>query len=279
MDLIVNHQNELKEFYEQADFEDAYERQWGYSNSVAAEYWGMRDQLVFDAISEKFGEQLNNIRALEVGTGYGHELAKLRRVGVAWESLTGIDFLLPRLKRARKSYPAISFAVADAVTLPFPDASFDIVLQFTCVMHALTQHVQRAMCAEMIRVLRPRGIIVWWDLAPLRWRTLCLRRFLLAATGSATLPHSVRNTLHTFRELLSSTIRHESLQHCSSLKALLVDVGDLEPLFETLEVKALRAGVDFEVWRSIWHLSPKLARLFWRSGYFSGHCFATARKL
>jgi ubiquinone/menaquinone biosynthesis C-methylase UbiE len=279
VDLIVNHQNELKEFYEQADFEDAYERQWGYSNSVAAEYWGMRDQLVFDAISEKFGEQLNNIRALEVGTGYGHELAKLRRVGVAWEGLTGIDFLLPRLKRARKSYPAISFAVADAVTLPFLDASFDIVLQFTCVMHALTQHVQRAMCAEMIRVLRPGGIIVWWDLAPLRWRTLCLRRFLLAATGSATLPHSVRNTLQTFRELLSSTIRQESLQHCSSLKALLVDVGDLEPLFETLEVKALRAGVDFEVWRSIWHLSPKLARLFWRSGYFSGHCFATARKL
>ncbi|HEY8225370.1 MAG TPA: class I SAM-dependent methyltransferase [Pyrinomonadaceae bacterium] len=275
----MNHQNELKEFYEQADFEDAYERQWGYSNSVAAEYWGMRDQLVFDAISEKFGEQLNNIRALEVGTGYGHELAKLRRVGVAWEGLTGIDFLLPRLKRARKSYPAISFAVADAVTLPFLDASFDIVLQFTCVMHALTQHVQRAMCAEMIRVLRPGGIIVWWDLAPLRWRTLCLRRFLLAATGSATLPHSVRNTLQTFRELLSSTIRQESLQHCSSLKALLVDVGDLEPLFETLEVKALRAGVDFEVWRSIWHLSPKLARLFWRSGYFSGHCFATARKL
>jgi ubiquinone/menaquinone biosynthesis C-methylase UbiE len=274
----MNHQRELEEFYEKADLDDAYERQWGYGNSVAAEYWGMRDQLVFDAISEKFGKQLDNIRALEVGTGYGHELAKLRRVGVAWQSLTGIDFLLPRLKRARKSYPAIRFARADAVALPFPDASFDLVLQFTCVMHALTQHVQRAMCAEMVRVLRPGGMIVWWDLAPLRWRTLCLRRFLLTATGSAKLRHSVSNTLQTFRELLSSTIRHESLQHWSSVKALLVDVGDFEPLFENLDVKALRAGVDFEVWRSIWHLSPKLARLFWRSGYFSQHCFATACK-
>ena len=220
----MNHQRELKEFYERADLEDAYERQWGYGNSVAAEYWGMRDQLVFDAISEKFGKQVGNIRALEVGTGYGHELAKLRRVGVAWESLTGIDFLLPRLKRARKSYPGIGFFLADAVALPFSDASFDLVLQFTCVMHALTQHVQRAMCAEMIRVLRPGGMIVWWDLAPLRWRTLCLRRFLLAAGGSAKLRHSARNILQTFRELLSSTIRHESLQHCSSVKALLVDV-------------------------------------------------------
>lgn len=274
----MNHQRELEEFYEKADLDDAYERQWGYGNSVAAEYWGMRDQLVFDAISEKFGKQLDNIRALEVGTGYGHELAKLRRVGVAWESLTGIDFLLPRLKRAGKSYPAIRFVRADAVALPFPDASFDLVLQFTCVMHALTQHVQRAMCAEMVRVLRPGGMIVWWDLAPLRWRTLCLRRFLLTATGSAKLRHGVRNILQTFRELLSSTIRHESLQHWSSAKALLVDVGDFGPLFENLDVTALRAGVDFEVWRSLWHLSPKLARLFWRSGYFSQHCFATVCK-
>ena len=276
--IIVNYQGELKEFYEQADLEDAYERQWGYGNSVAAEYWGMRDQLVFDAVSEKLGKHLGDIRVLEVGTGHGHELAKLRRIGVAWESLTGIDFLLPRLKRAKKSYPAITFHVADAVALPFSDASFDLVMQFTCVMHALTQQVQRAMCAEMIRVLRRGGIIVWWDLAPLKWRTLCLRRFLLAATSSAKLRHSVMYTLQTFRELLSSTIRHESLHNCSSARALLVDVGDLAPLFENLDVKALRAGVDFEVWRSIWHLSPKLARLFWRSGYFSGHCFATVQK-
>jgi ubiquinone/menaquinone biosynthesis C-methylase UbiE len=276
--LIVNHQRELQKFYEQADLEDAYERQWGYGNSVAAEYWGMRDQLVFDAIREKFGKQLGNIRALEVGTGYGHELAKLQRVGVAWEGLTGIDFVLPRLKRAKKSYPAVTFYLADAVSLPFSDASFDLVMQFTCVMHALTQHVQRAMCAEMIRVLRPGGMIVWWDLAPLRWRTLCLRRFLLAASGSAKMRHSVIYTLQFFRELLSLTIRQESLHHCSSVKALLVDVEDLAPLFENLDVKALRAGVDFEVWRSIWHFSPKLARLFWWSGFFSGHCFATAHK-
>jgi ubiquinone/menaquinone biosynthesis C-methylase UbiE len=278
MDRRVNHQRELREFYENADLEDAYERQWGYSNPVAAEYWGMRDHLVFDAIEEKFGKSLDNIRALEVGAGYGHELAKLRRVGVVWESLTGIDFLLPRLNRAKESYPALGFSVADAVALPFSDASFDLVLQFTCVMHALTEQVQRAMCAEMIRVLRPGGMIVWWDLAPLRWRTLCLRRFLLAANGPAKLRRIARNTLQTFRELFSSRIRHESLQHSSSVNALLVDVSDLETLFRNLDVKAQRAGVDFEIWRSIWRMSPKLASLFWRSGYFSGHCFATARK-
>ncbi len=274
----VNHQRELKEFYERADLEDRYERQWGYGNSVAAEYWGMRDQLVFDAINNKFGKQVGNIRALEVGTGYGHELAKLRRVGVAWESLTGVDFLLPRLKRASESYPEVSFSLADAVALPFSDSLFDLVLQFTCVMHALTHDVQRAMCAEMIRVLRPGGMIVWWDLAPLRWRTLCLRRFLFATSSTAKLRDRATNILQTFRELSSSTIRKESLQHCSSVTALLVDVGDVKPLFEKLDVRALRAGVDFEVWRSLWHRSPKLARLFWRSGYFSGHCFATACK-
>src|SRR4029077_11788127 len=100
--------------------------------------------------------------------------------------LTGIDLLEARLERAQKNYPAIAFQVADAVALPFSDASFDLVMQFTCLMHASTQHVLRAMCAEMIRVLRPDGILLWWDLAPPTWRTLCLRRLLLVVTGSST---------------------------------------------------------------------------------------------
>ena len=168
---------------------DAYDRRWGYANPVAAEYWGMRDELVFDAIRRRFGEQIGNTRVLEVGAGHGHELAKLQRLGVCWEKLTGIDLLEARLERAQKNYPAIAFQVADAVALPFSDASFDLVMQFTCFMHASTQHVLRAMCAEMIRVLRPDGVA--WSLAPPKWRTLCQRRLLLVVTGSSTLQQAI----------------------------------------------------------------------------------------
>jgi ubiquinone/menaquinone biosynthesis C-methylase UbiE len=274
----VTHQSELRESYAQADSEDAYDRRWGYANPVAAEYWGMRDELMFDAIRRRFGEQIGDIRVLEVGTGHGHELAKLRRVGVSWQQLTGIDLLEARLERARKNYPAIAFHVADAVALPFPDATFDLVMQFTCVMHAATYHVQHSMCAEMIRVLRPDGILLWWDLAPPKWRTLCLRRFLLAVTGSSTLRESMRYGWQILLELGSPSVRQQSLQECYALKAHLVDVGDLVRLFGDLKLKAVRAGTDFEVWRCIWPISPYLARLLWRSGYFSGHSFAIAQK-
>ncbi len=273
----MNYQSELEEFYAQTDAEDAYERRWGYGNSIAAEYWHMRDELVFDAIRRRLGEDLGSIRVLEVGTGYGHELAKLQRLGVPRQNLMGIDLLPARLKRAQRSYPGIKFHVADAVALPFGDNSFDLVMQFTCVMHALTQQVQHAMCAEMIRVLRSRGILLWWDLAPFKWRTLCLRRLLFVANGSTTSRQCMSYGWQTCRELLSSSIRRRSLQTALA-KALLVDIRDLARLFPNLELEASRAGVDFEIWNSIWRLSPRLARLLWRSAFFSGHCFAIAVK-
>jgi ubiquinone/menaquinone biosynthesis C-methylase UbiE len=274
----MNRHTELRESYAQSDSADAYDRRWGYANPVAAEYWGLRDDLVFDAIKKRFREQLSNIYVLEIGTGHGHELAKLRRVGVPWERLTGIDLVDARLKRAQKNYPSIFFCVADAVALPFSDASFDLVMQFTCVMHAPTQHVQRAICTEMARVLKPGGILLWWDLAPPKWRTLCLRRLLHVVTGSSRLRQNMRYSWQTLRELFSPSIRHESLQHLYLVRAQLVDVGDLARLFGDLELTAVRAGTDFEVWRCIWRVSHRLARLCWRSGYFSGHCFAIAQK-
>ena len=272
----MNYQTELKEFYARADFENAYEQRWGYGNAVAAEYWRMRDTLVLNAIRGAFGGDLKQLRVLEIGTGFGHELAKLERVGFRARNLTGIDLLENRIQRARTNYPKLTFCVADAVDLPFASQSFDVVMQFTCVMHALTPAIQEAICVEMSRVLSLGGLLVWWDLAPMNWRTLCFRRLLLSTKGS--LRQAVHACAITFKEIISPPRRRQATHEAFSGRTVVTDVADLTRLFNSLDLKATRAGVHFDVWKTLWRPSPGLARLVWRTAWFSTHCFAVAQR-
>jgi ubiquinone/menaquinone biosynthesis C-methylase UbiE len=47
--------------------------------------------------------------------------------------------------------------------LPFADGSFDLVSQFTVFSSILHAGVRRRAAAEMLRVLRPGGVALWYD--------------------------------------------------------------------------------------------------------------------
>jgi ubiquinone/menaquinone biosynthesis C-methylase UbiE len=94
---------------------------------------------------------------LDVATGSGNTaIAAARR----FTDVTGIDFVPALLDRARERSAVeglqIDFREGDAEALPFPDASFDVVLSTFGVMFA-PDHPKAA--AEMLRVLRPGGRI------------------------------------------------------------------------------------------------------------------------
>jgi len=96
-------------------------------------------------------------RVLDIATGSGNTaLAAARR----YCEVTGIDFVPSLLERARERATAerldIDFREGDAESLPFPDASFDVVLSTFGVMFAPDQ--ARA-AAELLRVCRPGGKI------------------------------------------------------------------------------------------------------------------------
>ncbi|HET9720055.1 MAG TPA: class I SAM-dependent methyltransferase [Solirubrobacteraceae bacterium] len=101
-------------------------------------------------------------RALEIGAGTGYFSLNLMQAGVLRE-VTCTDIspgMVSRLaENARRlGLPAVRTARADAESLPFPDASFDLVLG-----HAVLHHLpdlERAF-AEFHRVLRPGGRIVF----------------------------------------------------------------------------------------------------------------------
>jgi ubiquinone/menaquinone biosynthesis C-methylase UbiE len=122
-----------------------------------------RERLLL-CLLEKYGmNPLSDKRILDVGCGTGGELRNFVRYGAMPELLTGIDLLEGRIAQARKISPNIEFVTGSAADLPFRDGRFDIITQFTVFTSVLDRAIKERIAQEMLRVLSPRGIIVWYD--------------------------------------------------------------------------------------------------------------------
>lgn len=101
---------------------------------------------------------------LEVGCGSGGVLLRLAQQGASPERLVGCDLRLDRLAEAAERHSAFAFVGADGQALPLRPGSFDMVLLFTVVSSILDAAVRRRLAAEVDRVLRPGGVVGWYDI-------------------------------------------------------------------------------------------------------------------
>ena len=101
-------------------------------------------------------------RVLEVGSGRGGGASYISRY-LGPESVTGVDFSRQAVALASRDRrgPGLAFVHGDAQALPFPDASFDVVVN---VESSHCYSSMEAFLAEVCRVLRPGGHLVWADL-------------------------------------------------------------------------------------------------------------------
>jgi SAM-dependent methyltransferase len=96
------------------------------------------------------GVRLEGARVLDVGCGSGYFLQRLREYGVG--DCHGIDLMESRISDARERYPTLEWHVGTATQLPFPDDSFDLVTQFTCLSSIVDDDVRATSAREMSRV-------------------------------------------------------------------------------------------------------------------------------
>jgi len=96
-------------------------------------------------------------RILDYGCGYGRLSGELYAAG--YRDVTGVDPSPRMIERSRVAYPQITFDVLKGTSLPFADASFDAVLLFSVLTCVIDDDGQRAIVADIARVLRRGGIV------------------------------------------------------------------------------------------------------------------------
>lgn len=110
-------------------------------------------------------------RLLDAGCGPGEVLSMVATLAPEIET-TGLDVDAAMIERAERkadradrsgSRRRPTYVVADAASMPFPDDSFDVVVSSFSVHHWPDR---QAGLAEMMRVLRPGGRAIIWDIAP-----------------------------------------------------------------------------------------------------------------
>ncbi|MBL7257178.1 class I SAM-dependent methyltransferase [Paractinoplanes lichenicola] len=108
-------------------------------------------------------------RVLDVGTGPGRIPRALAAVEPTWV-IDGIDLSPQMIEYARGQGGRVTFSVGDVAALPYPDASFDLIVS------SLSQHHWSQVDAgirDLRRVLRPGGRLWIYDV---RWSLSRARR-------------------------------------------------------------------------------------------------------
>jgi ubiquinone/menaquinone biosynthesis C-methylase UbiE len=106
----------------------------------------------------------SDLTVLDVGCGEGHNLWQFIGYGFQAMHCSGIDLLPDRIARARQLLPGkVTLLQGDASRLPFGDSAFDIVTQFTVFSSILSEKVCAEVSREMLRVLRPGGLVLSYD--------------------------------------------------------------------------------------------------------------------
>lgn len=123
-----------------------------------------RERSILQVLRQHGMLPLTDKRILEVGSGTGGRLRDLVKWGATPENVTGVELLQDEVARARRLLPpGVRLECRNAADLPFPAATFDIVLQSTMFTSILSPALKRRVASEMVRMLKPGGLIVWSD--------------------------------------------------------------------------------------------------------------------
>ena len=102
-----------------------------------------------------------NIDLLEVSCGQGGGIVHLVRNWPSQITAIGLEKsenAINNCKRTHAKVPSLSFVNGDALALPFPDGSFDVVVN----VEAANDYSDIAnFCSEVHRVLRPNGVFLF----------------------------------------------------------------------------------------------------------------------
>lgn len=156
----MNHDKEIdriKKVYEDRDATRERCPTSAFSGAVTRE----REAVYAEVMRSRFAD-LSKVRLLEIGAGDGGNLLFFNRLGLEWEHLVGNELMDHRIQELRTRCPRLNVIPGDATRI-LTSTPFDVVFQSTVFTSLLEEDLRVEMAASMERLVRPGGMILWYD--------------------------------------------------------------------------------------------------------------------
>ena len=133
-------------------------------DQIAESWYRVRHWPLLEKELKELAERWRSGRLLNVGCAHGADFLPFSHGFELW----GIDFSLAMLRQAVrfsiKSKLYVNLSNADALSLPFPDNTFDWAISVATYHHIRGEKEREKALVELSRVLRPKGeafLTVW----------------------------------------------------------------------------------------------------------------------
>lgn len=197
-----------------------------YDVGVELLFLGMADVMrrqIIPPVTEHVRRHGENLRVLDVATGTGRALRQLAwtHPRLAYTALDLSPWYLDHARRILSDVEDLALVPGNAEQMPFRDAWFDVV---TCVhlFHELPRNARRNVYREMLRVLRPGGLLVIEDSAQ--------------RSDSPAIDHYISRFSDDFHEPFHRDYADDDIGE--ALRAIGFDVVSSEPVFVAKVVTA-----------------------------------------
>lgn len=113
-------------------------------------YWFRRHEVVYRELSERCANR--DVLEAGCGEGYGADL-----IAAVAQSVVAVDYDAATVTHVRARYPRVRTVEGNLASLPIPDNSVDVVVNFQVIEHLWDQ---LQFVQECRRVLRPGGLLL-----------------------------------------------------------------------------------------------------------------------
>lgn len=137
-------------------------RDWNRLDARALWFQHSRERAI-SRLLRPFGRELEEWKVLDIGCGTGRLMLLLNEMKIGrYGLLTGYDVSKTALNPSivKLGLPLI---VAAENSLPYDDASFDLIMQAVVFSSIPREETRKLLAAELVRVIKPGGYILWYD--------------------------------------------------------------------------------------------------------------------
>ena len=123
-----------------------------------------RERVIAGILRDREMTDLSGLRVFEPGCSTGYNLRMFVQWGARPENMTGMDIDPAATSYIRERAPGMCAHTGSAEDVPEADGTFDMSIAFTLFSSLPNEGVASAIAAELMRVTRPGGLVLVYDM-------------------------------------------------------------------------------------------------------------------